>query len=147
MQDRQNVDPLAKFRRKPPQEPAPVPERQASPYVAFGIAATEKRYLVVRRKFPEPSLAFSYGQVTDLNADERYRSGVAVGFSTQRLIDIKGRNLEDLFGLLKEWRVEFLCEFDPEEWAEPDDPKQPVITNIEILLEPSTDPPARNKQH
>jgi hypothetical protein len=60
---------------------------------------------------------------------------------------IEGENLNELSRALKEWKVEWLAEFDPEEHEPLTDPKAPYIKSITITTPESEEPLATNQRH
>ena len=73
--------------------------------------------------------------------------GITLKYGNSMVVDIKGRNLTDLFRGLRDWKVEFVAEFDPQEHLEPVDDKAPFISSITIFTTRPEDPPPVSQRH
>jgi hypothetical protein len=52
-----------------------------------------------------------------------------------------------LFRGIRDWKVEFIAEFDPQEHLEPADKSAPFIKRISIFTERPEEPPPPNQRH
>ena len=147
-------DPLAAFRRSGSTTdavPAVRPANNKEPYEAYRLSKNEQRYLEIRPKFPESAEAPLNALITEVIGEWRMGLGVTIVYGTAtsptKVIDIKGGNLAELFQAVKEWKVEWLQEFDPDYHLLPTDKKAPFIKSITIQTTRPEPPPPVNQRH
>jgi hypothetical protein len=142
------TDKLAPFRKKgdaPAEQAKPASNKQ--PYQPFGLSDTEKRHLEIRLKFPKSAECPSYFTLTNVRGEWRMGQGITLKYGNTMVVDIEGRNLTELFRGLRDWKAEFIAEFDPQEHLEPVDQKAPFISSITIYTTRPEDPPPVNQRH
>lgn len=142
-------DPLAQFRRpgNAPALPTVRPTGGKEPYEAYHLSTNDRRYLEVRPKFPNCAEAPLNALITKVVGELRMGLGVTITYGTSMVIDIAGENLAELFQAVKDWKVEWLQEFDPDWHIPPADPKAPFIKTITIQTTRPEAPPPVEKRH
>lgn len=142
-------DPLAPFRRPgtAPALPTVRPAGNKEPYEAYSMSKVEKRYLELRPKFPDCAEAPLNAMITKVVGELRFGLGVTITYGTAMVIDIAGENLAELFQAVKDWKVEWLQEFDPDHHLLPTDKKAPFIKAITIQTTLPEAPPPVEKRH
>jgi len=144
-----STDPLAQFRRKG--QTLAVGARQPTgdkqPYEAFRLSSEEKRHLEIRLRYPEPAECPSNFTLTNVRGEWRMGLGITLKYGNSMVVDIKGENLTTLFRGLRDWKVEFIAEFDPEEHIEPTDQSAPFIRSIRIHTTRPEEPPPAGQRH
>lgn len=118
-----------KLLRKPNDIPR---SQERSAYQAFSLATEPRRYLEIRSKFPTPTECPAYGMITNIRYEPLWGLAVTIRFGSAMVVQIEGKNLLPLVSALKEWKLEWLSEFDPEWHLEPTDTSLPYIERIEI---------------
>ena len=142
-------DPLASFRRSGSASDLPTvrPTGDKEPYEAYRLSKEEQRYLEIRPRFPHPAEAPLNALITAIDAEWRMGLGVTIVYGTSMVVDIKGENLTALFQAVKEWKVEWLQEFDPNYHIPPTDKKAPFIKAITIQTTRPEAPPPIDQRH
>lgn len=139
-------DPLAPYREKG-KAPAPVAATDKTPYVAFSPAREEKRFLECRFKFPAPADAYLNVELTSVLTEWRLGMTICLAYQGRRTIELRGERLTELARSIKDWKVEWVAEFDPQMHTPPTDPEAPFIESITITTERPADPPPMNQRH
>lgn len=146
-------DLLAPSGGKEQSEPASQPAAEKQPYRAFEASSTEQRYLEIRLKFPESSESYSNAMLSSIRTD--WRMGgffITLEYGQTRegllmIIAIKGENLAEVYRAIREWKVEWIAEFDPQEHEPPTDDAAPFIKSITIDKTRPEKPPPVDKRH
>lgn len=140
-------DLLAPFRAKGQSAPAPQPTTVKTPYRAYEESKDEKRYLEIRVKSPRPSKSPRNIDLTGVICEWRMGLIVHLEYFGKMTVEIEGERLTQLAKAIREWKVEWLAEFDPEMHAPSTDPDAPVINSITILTTRPEEPPPANQRH
>jgi hypothetical protein len=133
-------------------DPAPQPAAEKQPYRAFEASSEEKRYLEIRLKDPEPAECPSNAMLSNIRAEWRMGQSVTLEYGKTReglqmMVIIRGENLTELYRALKEWKVEWIAEFNAEDYEPPTDDGAPFIKSITIHTTRPEEPPPANKRH
>ena len=143
------IDRLAKYR--PPGQAQAASSTQSAtgkrPYVAYELSNEAKRHLEIRVKYPDPAECPLNAMITNVRGEWRMGLAVTIEFGNTMLVKIHGERLQELFQAVKDWRVEWLAEYDEAEHAPPADPNAPIIKRIEILTERPETPPPMGQRH
>lgn len=146
----ETIDRLAKYRR-PGQERAARPAQKAAsgkkPYVAFQPSKEAKRHLEIRCRFPAPAECPLNSAVTNIRGEWRRGLAITLSYGKNMMVMIKGKGLQELFQMLKDWKVEWIEEFDPRLHALPTDAKAPFIKSITIQSGPPEEAPPMEQRH
>jgi hypothetical protein len=132
--------------------PALQPAAKKQPYRAFEVSSQEKRYLEIRVKYPEPAECPSNAMLSNIRAEWRMGQAITLGYGQTReglqiVVEIRGENLTELYRALKEWKVEWIAEFNAEDYAPPTDEAAPFIKSIAIHTKRPEQPPPVDKRH
>jgi hypothetical protein len=140
---------LTQFRRGgiAPEKLASSARPDASPdsglqrYEAFQLGREEKRALEIRLKFPEPAETPSNALLKNIIAEWRFGTSITLSYLNDMVIAIQGANLTELYRALKEWKVEFIQEFDSQVHEPVADKNAPFIASITIHTTRPEEPP------
>ena len=145
-------DILAKYRR-PGQEsvlaaPIAKPVGGKQIYDPYLIGKETKRHLELRLKFPDPAECPLNSMITNIRAEWRRGFGVTLIYGKGMMVEIKGENLQELFQNLKEWKVEWIEEYDLRFHLPPTDKSAPLIESIRIITPQSAEEvPPMSQRH
>lgn len=129
-------------------EATPRRAAQKQPYRAFEVSKEEQRYLEMRLKDPEPCECPSNAMLSNISAEWRGGQSVTLEYGKTRegmqmMVIIRGENLTELYRALKKWKVEWIAEFNSEDYEAPTDDGAPFIKSIMIhTTRPEKAPPA-----
>lgn len=144
------TDRLAKYRR-PGQTPAAAPIAQPATnqttYVAYQLSKEAKRHLEIRVKFPDPAECPLNAMITNVRAEWRMGMAITLEFGNTMMVKIQGKRLQELFQAIKDWKVEWIAEYDPQEHTASTDPDAPVIEMIQIITERPEPLPPLEQRH
>jgi hypothetical protein len=149
-------DPLAKYRRagsKPFQQAqsssTTVTATSASKpaYEAFRPSKEAQRYLEIRPRFPEPAECPMNSMITSIRVEWRWGMAVTLIYGTTMMININGERLQPLYEALRDWKVAWIAEFDPDSHDLPQGEDAPFIKSIEIITERPEPLPPMNARH
>jgi hypothetical protein len=139
-------DRLARF-RKGDAAPEIKPSGEKTPYQAFQPGKENQRYLELRLKYPEPAECPLNAMISLIRAEWRWGLGITLIYGNQMVVTIKGKNLAPLAEALKEWKVVWLAEFDPENHIPATDDNAPFIKSIEVVPTRPEAPPPMSERH
>ena len=141
------TDRLARFRKgEIPAEVKPATgEKQA--YQAFTLGKENLRYLELRLKYPDPAECPLNAMVTQIRVEWRWGLGITLIYGNTMVVEIKGKNLQPLAEALKDWKVVWLAEYDPESHLPVDNDGAPFIKSIEVITTRPEAPPPVNQRH
>jgi hypothetical protein len=152
-------DRLAKYRRPGAasavaplaQESAVAPATGKQPYQAYALSKEAKRHLEIRFKFPDPAQCPLNTLIVNIEGEWRMGLGLTLTYGTLNapalVIDIVGENLQELFRMVQDWKVEWIAEFDPKFHEPPADDKAPFIKSITVHKHRMETPPPPEKRH
>jgi hypothetical protein len=130
-----------------------VPVAEKPPYRAYERSQEERRYLEIRLGFPESVESYSNATLSSIRTDWRmggFFITLEYGESREgilRIITIEGDNLFEVYRAIKEWKVEWIAEFDPEDYAPVPNRAAPFIKRITIHKTRPETPPPVDKRH
>ena len=140
------LDRLARFRKsESPPDVKPTGEKQ--PYQAFAEAKDNQRYLELRLKYPEPAECPLNAMITLMRVEWRWGLGITLIYGNTMVVTIKGKNLQKVADALREWKVVWLAEFDPESHLPATDDNAPYIKSIEVVTTRPDAPPPMEQRH
>lgn len=133
-------------------EASPRPVAKKQPYRAFEVSSEETRYLEIRLKYPEPAECQSNAMLSSIDAEWRGGQAITLGYGQTReglqmVVSIRGENLTELYRALKKWKVEWIAEFNSEDYESPTDDAAPFIKSITIHRKQPEKPPPVEKRH
>jgi hypothetical protein len=135
-------------------QPAPANNAAAEkqPYRAFEVSSEAKRHLEIRLRDPEPAECPSYSRLSNIRTEWRRGQAITLEYGQTReglqmMVIIRGENLMELHQALKDWKVDWIAEFDPEEHDMPTDESMPFIKSITIHTKRPEQPPPADKRH
>jgi hypothetical protein len=107
----------------------PVPEEDEYTAANFGRVGSKPQLVLRIRKISGTTQGFVYAHLYTL--DHEPSLGIILRFSQHRVV-IQGRNLDDLYRYLSQFRVEMIQVIDPLH-AEKFGEDVPVVTSVEIV--------------
>jgi hypothetical protein len=85
--------------------------------------------------------------ITLMRVEWRWGQAVTLIYGHTMVVTIKGKNLQPLAEALKEWKVLWLAEFDPESHLPVTDENAPFIKSIEVVTTRPEAPPPMEQRH
>jgi hypothetical protein len=116
-------------------------------YTPYQIAKDSQHYLELRRKFPQPAECPPNAMITNIRGEWRRGISVSLTYAKTMIVIIEGKNLQELFQSLKEWRIDWLQEFDWQTHLPVDANNIPFIKKIEIITSRPEPLPPMNQRH
>lgn len=84
--------------------------------------------------------------ITNVIGEWRHGLRVTLIYGKSMIVKVRGKNLQELFQAVKDWKVEWIEEYDPAFHLPPDE-NAPLIKSIEIITERPEEPPPMNQRH
>jgi hypothetical protein len=156
MSDTTKTDILAKHRRPgqvSPLAPAagttaakkPGPGKKA--YAPYSLGKETRRHLELRRKFPDPAECPLNSMITNIRGEWRRGLAVTLIYGKTMMVIIKGKNLQELFQGVKEWKIDWIEEYDARFHFPVTDEDAPFVASIEIIPPKTEEPPPMSQRH
>jgi hypothetical protein len=118
------------------------------PYQAYQVSKESQRFLELRLKYPEPAECPLYAMISLMQLEWRWGLGITLIFGNNTMVvAIKGKNLQSVADSLKEGKVIWLTEFDPESHLPVTNEEAPFIKSIEIITTRPDSPPPMSQRH
>jgi hypothetical protein len=140
------VDRLARF-RKAEAAPEVKPTGDKHSYLAFQPSKESQRHLELRLKYPDPAECPLNAMITNIRVEWRWGLAITLIYGNTMVVVIKGKRLQTLADAIKEWKVVWIAEFDPESHLPLTEGDAPLVTSIEVLTERPESPPPINQRH
>lgn len=116
-------DPLKEFRNT----------ARSNIYAAYGLSSEPQRHLEIRLKSFAPCEAPGYAFLSNIVGEWRYGQMIVLTYTLPMQVEILGENLTDLLRALQKGNVQWIQEFDADEWGKPpENSTEPIITSIKV---------------